>query len=325
VSTSRFRAALAALARLRRSRWVGPVALLLVAGFWALFLGRQLRALAQYAWRFDPASLAIALGFAALYHLTLAFCWSWLLRRMGGGLPYRQALRVWQSSMLARYVPGNVWHILSRMALAERLGTPPARVLASSTLEQALNVIGALALAGLTFPFWGLPATDQFWLLALVPLGLLALHPRLAGGALAWAARRFNRPQLAWRYRYREILLATAGYMLAMAWVGLALYATLSGLAHVTPAQLPLYIGTGALAWAVGYLSFLTPSGLGVREGMLVLILSQVMPVPAAVVGSLLYRLVVTLAELAMAGVTAVAGRSELEAITDLTPPAPLP
>ena len=300
---------LSLLARLRRSRWAGLLIILLVAAFWALFISRQLNSLAQYSWQLQPAALGTALVFAGLYHVTLALCWSWLLRRMGERLSYRQAVGAWQASMLARYVPGNVWHILSRIALASRWGAQPGRVLASSTLEQVLNVIGALALVGLTFPFWGLPATAQFWLLALVPLGLAALHPGLLGRLLDWAARRFKRPQLAWHYRYREILLPTAGYMLAMLWVGLALYATMSGLVPVSPGQLPLYVGTGALAWAVGYLSFLTPSGIGVREGVIVLVLAQVMPLPAAVVGSILYRIVVTLAELAMAGLTWVINR----------------
>jgi hypothetical protein len=296
--------ALGALARLRRSRWVGGLAILLVAAFWALFLGNQIRALAQYTWQIRPTALAASLAWSGLYSLTLALCWNWLLRRMGGALPYRQGVRIWQVSMLTRYVPGNVWHILSRIALAERLGVSPARVLASATLEQVLNVIGALALAGLTLPFWGVTLTRQVWLVALVPLGLAALHPRLLGNLLAWAARRFNRPHLAWRYRFHEILLPVAGYALAMLWSGLALYAVMAGLVTVWPAQLPLYIGTGAVAWAVGYLSFLTPSGLGVREGVVVLVLSQIVPVPVAVVGSLVYRLVVTVAELATAGLT---------------------
>lgn len=296
--------ALDTLARLRRSRWVGVLAVLLVAAFWALFLSQQLRSLAQYNWQIQPAALGWGLVFSALYDLTLAVCWSWLLHRMGETLPYRQCVRVWQVSMLARYVPGNVWHILSRMALAERRGARPTRVLASATLEQGLHVIGALVLVGLTFPFWGLPATAQFWLLALVPLGLVALHPRLLGALLAWAARRFNRPQLAWHYRFREILLATGGYVVAVLWLGLALYATMGGLVTVSPAQLPLYVGTGALAWAVGYLSFFTPSGLGVREGLIVLVLVQIMPLPAAVVGSIVYRIVVTLAEVGMVGLT---------------------
>lgn len=295
---------LGALTRLRRSRWLGVAAVLVVAAFWALFLNKQFHSLAQYNWQLQPSALAEGLAWSGLYHLTLALCWSWLVRRMGETLPYRRAVRVWQVSMLARYVPGNVWHILSRMALAGRVGAQPARVLASSTLEQVLNVIGALALAGITLPLWGLTVTAQVWLIALVPLGLVALHPRLLGRLLAWAARRFNRPQLAWQYRFREILLPVAGYMLAMVWVGVALYAVMAGLVTVSPAQLPLYIGTGALAWAVGYLSFLTPSGLGVREGIIVLVLAQIMPVPAAVVGSILYRVVVTIAELAMVGIT---------------------
>jgi glycosyltransferase 2 family protein len=49
----------------------------------------------------------------------------------------------------------------------------------------------------------------------------------------------------------------------------------------------------------VGYLSFITPSGLGVREGVLTALLALVYPLPVAIVASLLFRLMCTLGEFA--------------------------
>lgn len=286
----------------RRSRWL-LVGVLLVAFCWALFLRSQLDDLRHYSWRISPFAFVQGIAWAGLYYTALGLCWTSLLRRMGASLGLTRGLRVWLLSMLTRYVPGNIWHILSRVALAERLGATRVQVFASATVEQLLTLIGALALFAATLPFWPTLPAARLWLLALLPLGLIALHPRLFGMLLNWAALRFRRPDMAWRYHFGEILLLSAGYLLAALFHGLALFAILNGLQALPLAWLPLVIGGSALAWAVGYLSLLTPSGLGVREGVLVLVLAQVVPLPLAVVASLLYRLASTLGELLAAAI----------------------
>lgn len=57
-----------------------------------------------------------------------------------------------------------------------------------------------------------------------------------------------------------------------------------------------------ALAWIVGFLSFLIPSGLGVREGLLGLLLANNMPVPQATLIALLCRVWMLSAEIVLAG-----------------------
>jgi len=128
------------------------------------------------------------------------------------------------------------------------------------------------------------------------------LHPRVFGAILTWAATRLRRPELAWNYGYGQLLTLLVAYSGAMLCSGLALYTVLWGLGPVRLADLPLVIGASAVAWAIGYLSFLTPAGLGVREAALVAVLSQVYPLPVAVVSSLLSRLVLTLGEILAVG-----------------------
>jgi glycosyltransferase 2 family protein len=300
----------AAPARLSRSRWLTVAAAGLVIVFWGLLLKGQAEALAQQPWAVAPGSLALAVLLCSLSQLSMAGCWVLLLRRMGGAAPAWRATRVWLLSMFTRYVPGNVWHILSRVAMADRLGVPGSQVLASAAVEQALTLVGALAVAAVTLPFWGGPGSAQAWLLALLPLGLLALHPRLLGRFLTWAAARWRRPYLAWRYTFGEMLGLVACYMGAMLLSGLALFAVVAGVSDVALTQLPFCIGVAMLAWSVGYLSFVTPSGLGVREGVIVLLLAQVVPVPVAIVSSLLARLSFLVGEASVVAAAWLLGRS---------------
>jgi hypothetical protein len=293
------------LGALARSPWLRAAVALLVLLAWGWFLQGQLEALRAYEWRLAPLAFAAAVGWGALYFAGLAVSWTLLLRTTGGAarrVALADGARIWTGTMLSRYLPGNIWHIVGRVALAGSLGVSRAQVAASATVEQLLTLLGALALFALSLPFWRGGAGPEAWLLLLVPFGLAFLHPRALGALLAAAATRLRRPELAWQYRYGELLRILGAYTLANLAAGLALWVTLGALAPVEPGQLAFVAGAAAAAWAAGYLSFLTPSGLGVREAALAAMLAQAYPLPAAVVGSLVYRLALTLGELVAAG-----------------------
>ncbi len=61
--------------------------------------------------------------------------------------------------------------------------------------------------------------------------------------------------------------------------------------------------GGYAFAWLVGFLSFLTPGGLGVREGLLGLFLATCMPASQATLVALLCRVWMLSAEIVLAGI----------------------
>jgi hypothetical protein len=292
----------------------------LMLGAWGLFLQSQLAELRHYSWQVAPLAFGLSVIAGALHFAALAFCWALLLLFMSralGGVRLAAAMRVWLLSMMARYIPGNVWHIVSRVAMAGHLRVNVTQVVSSATIEQGMTLLGALVMVGITLPFWGVLPGRHVWWLLLLPMGLLLIHPRIMGSLMAWAAVRLKRPELAWEYTYRDILmllLANAGANLL---AGLALFLLLSGMTDVHLADVPLLVGATALAWVVGYVTLFTPNGLGVREAALVALLSQVYPLPVAIVGSLLFRLVITLGEALAVLVSWVGGH--------ITPGEPLP
>jgi hypothetical protein len=70
----------------------------------------------------------------------------------------------------------------------------------------------------------------------------------------------------------------------------------------------------GMLAISVisGFLNPLTPHGLGTREGLLIILLNQYLPLPVAIVVSLLARVWLTLSELVSVLLTALISGPEL-------------
>lgn len=291
--------------RLLRSPWLRGAVFAVVLTAWAWFLWGQLDDLRRYPWQIGPLPLLTSVAWGAIYFGGLALCWTLLLRTMGGAaraVALIAGAYIWLSTMLARYVPGNIWHIVGRVALAGHLGVSKSQVAASATVEQLLTLMGTAAIFGLSLPFWQGDAGAERWLLALIPLGLTALHPRILGALLGWVAARLKRPELAWPYRYGTMLGLLGAFAAANLAAGLALYVIVAALTPVAPTQIPFLIGASALAWALGYLSLLTPSGLGVREAILTALLAQIFPLPVAIAGSLIHRLALTLGEIVAVG-----------------------
>jgi uncharacterized membrane protein YbhN (UPF0104 family) len=78
---------------------------------------------------------------------------------------------------------------------------------------------------------------------------------------------------------------------------GAAFFAVLRSVCDVPPPLLAA-VGINAAGWLMGFFAFFAPAGLGVREGGMAGMLAPLMPIDAAVVGVLLWRLLQVLVEL---------------------------
>ena len=266
-------------------------ALALVGVFWGLYLARIWNQLVSYSWRWSAIPVVGAVLIWGLYTLAQALGWLFLARTAGGQVTAPQGVRVWLLSMPARYIPGNVWHILSRVYLGNRVGLRPGPVLVASTVEQGMMIMGPLMVFLLSLVAWSDRVDSRFLFLALlIPVGLACLHPRILQPLIMLASKVFHKPAPVLELRYRH-LLAVAGWYTALHFAsGTAGYLVVVSLAPLPLSDLPMLAGAYSLAYVVGYLSLLTPTGLGVREAALLGLLSTMVPAPVAAVAALLSR-----------------------------------
>jgi hypothetical protein len=222
-------------------------------------------------------------------------------------------VRIWFLSNLARYVPGNVWSFVGAVELARREGVARRTTLAVMALNQALAVGMALAV--------GLPVlvAEHARLGRAAGAGLALLAGGVAVAALLWrpllrlARRRY--PDL----RLKDLLPSppvaaglALGYGLYWVVTGLAFTALVRGLVHVGAGEVPLLVAGYAAAYAVGFLSIITPAGIGVREGVLVAALTGTLGLGPATLVAVVSRVWMMLVEAGCAIVAAVAGRRSL-------------
>ena len=262
---------------------------LAVVAFWWVMLASRWRSLTDEQWVLPPMSGGLAvLGFT-LYYLMLGAGWTFIARATGHRIPLGAGLGVWLLSTPARYIPGKVWHIVTRIRLAQRIDVSAPVVLVSSTLEQALIVLSATC-AGLILVPWALGTGRVEWSALIILACAFGMQPPVLRFMVRLGSRLFGKPPLSFDLDYRRTVLLFLWYTLAALANGTAFFLMASMLSPGSNLGWVLLSGTYSVAYVIGYVSIVTPSGIGVREAALTSILALYCPVQTAITISLLAR-----------------------------------
>jgi hypothetical protein len=294
----------------RARRIVGLFVGLLIVAFLALSVAKGWSVVSGYDWDVDIAGLVGALLVIEVFLLLNGLGYVVMLERLAGRrLPRARLLGTWARSILARYVPGNVLMVAGRVVLGRAAGVSGRTSLAASVYEHTLLVgLSACAAAGLLL-FGDLGQGDWIWIVAVVPFGLVLLHPRLFAPAANRLLARFGREPLEGLLSGREVLAFGAWYALVLTVVGFGVWWCVHALAGAEAGG-PLFVGAGfLLSFVVSMLAFIFPSGLGVREGVLALVLAKDLPGEVAIAAAAAVRLALTFAEVLFTGLVVLAER----------------
>ena len=220
-----------------------------------------------------PQNWAIS-GFSfvilTLVMFSRAIIWHRLLHRFGVTVPLRVAIQSYFRSILAKFIPGKVWPLISRAEIIGRHGYSVKHI----TLIGLVNQISGI-LSGLTVGLIGVLYFD------LVPdsLGLLLPVVLITGSATAAMAARQTIPIPRWvlnRFTAADIrstikipMIADIVGLQIINWglMGLAYTLLIDSLGQ-SVGWMPVLLQP--LANVSGILALVVPSGLGVREGVMV-------------------------------------------------------
>lgn len=246
-------------------------------------------------------SLAATIAAIALAMLCGVKVWQHLLAAMGTEISFGHAAQVNLVGQLGKYLPGSVWAFLLQAQLGKQFRIPRARALVSLLLTAGLTIVTALTLgAMLAQPLaqrWG----GWAWLLAAGPLTLVTLLPPVLTRIANLALRLMRRLQLDANLRAAEVAKAIGWSFAAAFLYGLHLWLLTGSLAKQTLSGYFLATGAIALAMAAGFIAFVLPSGIGVREAILVGALAPIATVDQALAIALASRILFTIADLVSA------------------------
>jgi uncharacterized membrane protein YbhN (UPF0104 family) len=240
----------------------------------------------------------------------MLMAWRALLADLGSPLPLPAAIRVMFIGQLGKYVPGAVWALAAQVELARDYDVPRRRSATASLVGMATTLVVGLVVAGVMLPLTSASAARHYWwVLAITPLAVACLYPKIIKSGLDLVLKAVHRPPL-------EKSVSVGGMARALAWTtlgwlcyGAHAWLLISEFAGHGAHVLALSLGAYALAWSVGFLIIFFPGGIGPREIALVAVLAPVMPSASALVVALSSRVVMTIGDLAWAGLGLAIGR----------------
>ncbi len=276
----------------------------LIIGVIFLFIGlslhRNWHKIPFHELRFNYAFLLLSFCSHLAGYLTAPLGWSVNLRNFGQRMSYRHSLEILSLSRLGRYLPGKIWFTLGRAYMGRRVGVREKYSVVAVLFEVAIMLLSAcvffllsvFALARVEIP------VNPVWFGAIIAACLLGLVPGVFSRIVNLGLKLLKRSPIDFTPKARNLLLLFGIYLLMWAFQGLGFFLLVNSFFPVRFSAAPGFMGIYAFSWMVGFLSFVTPAGLGVREAAMSLALKHYIPEPVGIIATLLARIWATVVEL---------------------------
>jgi uncharacterized membrane protein YbhN (UPF0104 family) len=256
---------------------------------------------------FQPFLLLLSTLIFTFSYLIQIWAWYLITLRLGIAISPLETLKGWCYTQFGKYLPGKIWLFIGRFYFYESRGKSRRNISVALYFETATLIVSALLLffIGLIFfkelksiydgePVW--------WLVPLALLALLSIHPLVFQKILNWVLLRLKKESISLSLSYSTILWVLLVCILAWVIGGIGFYLFVESFLFLPSSQLLFLTGSLAFSSTLGFIALFAPSGLGVREGVLVYLLSWTMPGPVAVIISVLTRIWMTLIEIGLIG-----------------------
>ncbi len=246
---------------------------------------------------------------SALIVINYIFCfliWHRLTITLGLHVPMIKAARGWFLSYLGKYVPGKIALLLVRMDAYR--GFSKSKVAVATIIEYIVAITASclVLLISLSFSPASIPEYVR-WIAGVgAALMLFALYPPFLRKLTNRGLRLIKRDPLLEVPTFRNILLFIGAYIVAFLLSGFALFLIFNSLSPVSFKYYLSITGIYSIAGLIGLAAFFAPSGIGIREGVLFLILPAFIPMPTVIVGVIAIRLITTAVELFLVAVSVI-------------------
>lgn len=245
-----------------------------------------------------------------LYYFVRGILWQRLIQHTGHSISLRDASFLWATSELKRYIPGSIWGFVGRTVVFADRGVEKKTIARALIIEAELLVLGAVIVSFLSLPFL---LTYSFLSQEFVPF----LTWSIIIGILIYAFHKHMKLKhfILPAYASSEILFLIFISSIGFLFFGLGHYFFITSFIFLDPNLMWQIAGFSVLAFLIGYLSLLTPSGFGVREGILLFGLSKIVDISVAGFISLYTRVMLILSELIFVLFTYIWYKTKIKAV----------
>jgi len=241
-----------------------------------------------------PLALSFYLGISA---------WRYILKCLGYEIKWTKAFWTVSGSHLAKFIPGHVLALGGRIWLCSREKIPESVSAAGIIIEMIVQLAASIFVFSLSLSYYNTHLSPTIFLASgLLFISLMGIvHPKILPRVWKYVPKMGKVVKTDISYRYQSIISLLVIYIIAWILQGLSVFILIKSLyPGIGTSGLMPAIGAYGGAYALGFVSIVTPGGLGVREGILSFLLKFYIPAPVAVIVAVLSRLCFTLFDVLM-------------------------
>lgn len=228
----------------------------------------------------------------------LAYAWKNSLDYLAGRkTKYKDVAYVYGKANIGKYLPGNVMHYVERNLFATKIGLNQLDLAISSIIEVIGIIIVALLFSAVCAHEELLRAAEKYvkpvYVILLFVLGVLAIAALVIIYRKSRRIRDMVKRLADWKF-LKVFLINLVIYAIVLAILGAVLVLVCGFIydAGIDAAGVAAIITYYMLAWVLGFVVPGAPGGIGVREAILVLLLSPVIGETVTLSAALIHRLI---------------------------------
>jgi uncharacterized membrane protein YbhN (UPF0104 family) len=238
----------------------------------------------SHALTFNVAFLALSFLSILASCLLATYGWHIALNSLSGRnkITFPQSVATVNTSSLTKYIPGKVWSYALQMYWLVNAGFSKSVIVYVNLVNLSISIITSLivGLAYLLFSPELFPVSFTLpflFLLVLFDIFFIKFNASVTNGMISMVNRLFKRD-----IRYFDISRTLLGHLhlihlFAAFFFGIGAYFLCYGIGfEVAPGKMLLVMSSLLISDVIGFLAVIVPGGLGVREGVMYIILNDV-------------------------------------------------
>jgi len=259
--------------------WLAVLAILTFIGRHFLGLWPDIKAI---SWSFSLLPCGISVLLLVVSFILMAFTWLALAMGMGERISVLDGMTLYFFTSLGRYIPGKIWTVLGAASMAGQFNCSALNIGSSMFYLTLINLQIGLLISISGGIFFGMGHDLEISVLYKVLL-LAAVAVMLVGFVMNGRVIRLIQKILRRNMPLADISFKPmcAAYLLVLThWVleSLAYYFLIRSFYPLSFTDFPQLLYSVSASTTAGFLALFAPAGLGVREGVLIVLLGQFMP-----------------------------------------------
>jgi len=234
-------------------------------------------------------------------YLILGFLWKEIYDGLyNKNVKYYVALSMMSLPNIMRYIPGKLWFVFGIAYWANRWNLKVVDAVVTSLVMMAVSLSASVGVGIMTgtfsteenIPVWLLVG----WILLTVIFFTTPAFPFFLRKTVKLFKKEysFEIKKIPFKVFVKSFLIGILYWMI----MGLSAYITGLSFEKMDIFSLPDIIGAFSVAYFIGYVTLISPAGLGIREGAFVSLLPKTMNTGEKVILSFLSRITMTVAEI---------------------------